>query len=141
MDTSFFSHVNWLAVLVAAVAYFMLGALWYTKIGFGTQWIKAAGIDMNRQDAKKGAGGIMILTLVLEFVICSAIAVLDYRLALIGGVMSGIKLGLTTGLGITLPAILIGYLYQSKVKTLGAIDAGYHLCGNIIAAIIICVWP
>ena len=141
MDTSFFSHVNWLAVLVAAVAYFMLGALWYTRIGFGTQWIKAAGIDMNREDAKKGAGGIMFLTLVLEFVICSAIAVLAYRLALIGGVMSGIKLGLTTGLGIIVPAILVGYLYQRKIKTLGAIDAGYHLCGNIIAGIIICVWP
>ena len=34
MDTSFFSDMNWLAVLVAAVANFMLGALWYSKALF-----------------------------------------------------------------------------------------------------------
>ena len=32
MDTSFISQLNWLAIAVAAVAYFMLGALWYGVI-------------------------------------------------------------------------------------------------------------
>lgn len=140
MDTSYFSHLNWAAIAVAAVAYFMLGALWYTKIGFGNKWIQAAGIDMNKPDARKGAGGIMFITLILEFVVCIAIAVLALRLGLIGGIISGVKLGLFTGLGLVVPAILIGYLYQSKIKTLGMIDGGYHLVGNIIAAVIICLW-
>lgn len=140
MDTGFFSELNWLAIAVAAIAYFALGALWYTKIGFGTQWIRASGVDMNNPDAKKGAGGIMLFTLLLEFVVCTAIAILAYRLGLVGGFMSGVKLGLTTGLGIAAPVILVGYLYQSKIKSLGAIDAGYHFMGNLIAAIIICIW-
>jgi hypothetical protein len=140
MDTSFFSELNWLAVGVASLAYFALGAVWYTKIGFGNKWIKAAGIDVSNPDAKKGAGGIMLFTVILEFVVCVAIAILAYRMSLIGGVMSGIKLGLLTGLMIAVPVIMIGYLYQSKAGSLGFIDGGYHLVGNIIAAIIICTW-
>ena len=140
MDTSFISELNWLAIGVAAVAYFMLGALWYTKIGFGKQWIKATGIDPDAPGAKDGAGGIMFITFILEFFICIGIAILAYRLVLVGGVMSGIKLGLLTGGLIAVPVTLISYLYESKVKSLGLINAGYHLMGNIIAAVIICIW-
>jgi Protein of unknown function (DUF1761) len=47
MDTAFLSQLNWLAILVAAVAYFMLGALWYSKLLFANTWIKSTGVDMN----------------------------------------------------------------------------------------------
>ena len=50
MDTSFFSDMNWLAVLVAAVAYFMLGALWYSKALFGNAWIKYSGVLCVKQN-------------------------------------------------------------------------------------------
>ncbi|MEO7923795.1 MAG: DUF1761 domain-containing protein [Chitinophagaceae bacterium] len=140
MDTSFLSHLNWLAIAVAAVAYFALGGLWYSAL-FGKIWIKATGIDMNRPDAKKGAGGIMALTLILEFVICFALAILAYRMVLQNGVMSGIKLGLLTGICFSAIVIMISYLYQGKPRVLTLIDAGYHIFGNIIAAVIICAWP
>ena len=35
--------VNWLAVIVAAVAMFGLGAVWYSPALFVNQWAKAAG--------------------------------------------------------------------------------------------------
>jgi hypothetical protein len=138
MDTSFFSHINWLAVLVAAVAYFMLGALWYSVL-FGKAWIKGTGIDMSRPDARSGAGGIMAFTFILELVTCIGLAILVHRLALTGA-MSGIKLGAFTGIFFSSISICISYLYQKKPLSLHAIDAGYHTIGSIIAAVILCVW-
>ncbi len=140
MDTSFFSHLNWLAVAVAAVAYFMLGALWYSKALFANQWIKGTGIDMNKPNAKSGVGGIMAFTLILEFIVCIGLGILVYRLNLTGKLMSGVKLGLLTGVCFSALGICISYLYQSKPTSLSLIDGGYHVVGNIIAAIILCLW-
>ncbi len=140
MNTSeFLSHANWLAIVVAAVAYFAIGGLWYSVL-FGKAWIKATGIDMNRPDAKKGVGGVMVFTFLLEFVICFGLAMLAYRMMLGGGWMSGIKLGLMTGVCFSAVVISISYLYQFKPKVLTLIDAGYHVVGNIVAAVIICIW-
>ena len=139
MDTSFFSHLNWLAVGAAAVAYFFLGALWYSML-FAKQWIRGTGIDPNAPGAKSGAGGIMFVTLILEFVICIGLAVLIDRLNLYGTWMSGLKLGLFTGICFSGMAIAISYLFQRK-NMLSVIDGGYHLVGQIFAAIILCSWP
>ena len=139
MDTSFISELNWLAVLVAALAYFMLGALWYSKALFGKTWISVSGVDMSNPDAKKGVGGVMAFTFVLELITCIGLAILVYRLAL-GGFLSGLKLGLLTGICFSSIGIIISYLYQSKSNALKFIDAGYHIAGNVIAAIILCLW-
>lgn len=139
MDTSFFSELNWLAVLVAAVVYFMLGALWYSKALFGNTWIASSGVDMNNPDARKGVGGIMAFTFVLELLTCIALGILVNRMML-EGVLSGIKLGLFTGFCFSTIGIAISYLYQSKPITLTFIDGGYHVVGNTAAAIILCLW-
>ena len=138
MDASFFTMLNWLSVVIATVAYFLLGALWYSKLLFSKPWIKAAGIDMSNPGARKGVAGIMISTFVLEFIICAGISKLAQRLMMIGGLESAIKLGLVLGLCFAAPVTLISYLYEGKVKTLGLINAGYHIVGILVATIIIC---
>src|SRR4051812_43382049 len=96
MNTSFLSDLNWLHVLVAAIAYFALGALWYSPL-FGKKWIAYHKIDINHPDAKKGVGAIMIGSFVWMFITSAALAVLIQRLGLWEAV-SGVKLGLFTGL-------------------------------------------
>ena len=39
--------VNWLAVLVGAIAAYALGALWYSPKMFGKKWMKSVGLDEN----------------------------------------------------------------------------------------------
>ena len=46
MSFDAFSDVNYLAVLVAALAYFALGAIWYIPPVMGTTWQKAGGIEV-----------------------------------------------------------------------------------------------
>ena len=36
-------HLNWLAVLVAAVSTFLIGGLWYSPAMFGRAWMSANG--------------------------------------------------------------------------------------------------
>ena len=40
-----FADLNWLAILVAALAFFALGAVWYQPKVMGGRWMKAAGVD------------------------------------------------------------------------------------------------
>jgi hypothetical protein len=138
MDTSFFSHLNWLAVVAATLGYFALGALWYSVL-FGKLWIRLTGVKMDDPNAKKGAGAIFLITLILEFVAVLGIAILVYRLGLTSA-LSGIKLGLTTGICFAGIGISVSYLYQMKPKVLSVIDSGYHIGGHIIAAVILCLW-
>ena len=81
----------------------------------------------------------MAFTFLLEAVTCIGLGILVYRLAL-DGYMSGIKLGLLTGICFSAIGIFISYLYQSRPSSLSFIDGGYHVVGNVIAAIILCVW-
>jgi hypothetical protein len=55
-------------------------------------------------------------------------------------VISGIKLGLFTGICFGSTAISITFLYIKKPLAIHFIDNLYHVVGQIIAAIILCVW-
>ena len=48
----------WLAVIVAAIALFGLGAVWYSPVLFVKQWAKAAGIT---REGSPGPGFPLIL--------------------------------------------------------------------------------
>lgn len=117
----------------------MLGALWYSKVLFGSAWINASGVNMSDPDAKKGVGGVMAFTFFLELLTCTGLAILVYRLGL-GGFLSGFKLGFLTGICFSSIGIMISYLYQDKSNALKMIDAGYHIAGNSMAAILLCLW-
>jgi hypothetical protein len=136
-----FDDINWIAVLVAALAYFALGALWYSKLLFAKRWIADLKIDVNNPDAKKGMGMMFGGSLVLMFVQCLALAILAARLELSMSEatwMSGMKLGALTGCCFCAAAVGVNYLYEKKPCSLFLINAGYAIVGNIIAGMIIC---
>ncbi len=139
MNTEIFSNINWIAVLVAAVSYFMLGALWYSKTLFGTKWAAAVGLNMSDPDKSKGMAKMMIGTFVLILVTCVGIAMLVTRLDL-SVILSAIKLGLVTGICFATTAVSISFIYESRPAALYYIDCGYHLAGHLVAAIILVLW-
>lgn len=138
-----FEDLNWIAILVAALAYFGLGALWYSKALFAKRWIADLKIDINNPDASKGMGMMFGGSFVLMFVQCLAIALIAERMDLDvsgGGWMSGVKLGALTSVCFCAATIGVNYLYEKKPLSLFLINAGYAIVGNIIAGIIICAW-
>lgn len=139
MDTKIFSEINWLAVLVAVIAYYGAGAIWYHKNVFGTKWAEGHGLKMDDPEAKKGMGKIMFMSFLSFVVIVIALALLVVKLNFTQ-FMSGVKLGLITGIGFSWMTIYISYLYTKKPVSIHVIDGLYHVIGQIIAAIILCVW-
>jgi hypothetical protein len=136
-----FDYLNWPAIAVAALAYFMLGALWYSKLLFVKPWIAALKIDVNNPDAKKGMGVMFGGSFLLLFIQSMAIAIIAERIGIRGdGWMSGLKLGALTGCCFCAATIGVNYLYEKKPISLFLINAGYAIVGNIIAGIIICCW-
>jgi len=138
MLNSVLSHINWLHVLVAALAYFALGFFWYS-IAFGKAWIKYSNINMEDPNARKGAGAIMFISFLLMAVTTVGLAILLQVLPAINAI-GGLKLGLLLGLTISSTSIGIGYLYNKKPLPLYFIDCGYHVVGLCIAGLILAGW-
>jgi hypothetical protein len=138
MDASFLSDINWLAVLVAAIAYFLLGAVWYSFL-FQKQWIKLQNINVNDPEIKKGMATTMFTSFLLMLLATIGLALLVERLDLYSAI-SGIKIGLLTGVCFSLTAISITYLYTRKPVGLHFIDGFYHVVGQVIAGVILCMW-
>src|SRR5437868_15449742 len=109
MDSGIFSNLNWLHVLVAAIAYFALGFIWYSLL-FGKKWVSYQNINMNDPNAKKGVGGIMFASFILMFIATVGVAIIVSRLHL-DQAFSGVKWGLLTGVCFSATAISISYLY------------------------------
>lgn len=140
MNTDFLSHVNWLAVLVAGAAYFILGGLWYSKALFGSKWAQLVKLDVNDPNLKKGMGGMMLSTLVLILIVCFSLEVLIIKFGFEQELIYGIKLGLLTGLGFATAAVSINYVYERRPGTLYLINNGYHVLGHVLAASILVLW-
>lgn len=64
-------HVNFLAVLVAALIPMIMGFVWYNPKVFGNAWMKAAGVD---EEKMKGANMPLVfgLTFVFSFFVAMA---------------------------------------------------------------------
>jgi len=138
MGFTIFSYINWLAVLVGAVAYFLLGAIWYSFL-FRDAWIKASGVKMDDPNAKKGVGAIMVFSFILIFLTTLGLAIF---ITLMGatGWMAGAKVGLVAGVCFCATAICNSYLYEKRPFALHSINSGYNVVGCVIAGIILAVW-
>lgn len=137
MNSETLHNIHWLGALLGGLAYFALGALWYSKILFAPKWIRYCKIDVNDPNMKKGVAGIFLGSLVLMIVTSICIAILAHKLQT-NGAINGAKLGLLTGLGFGSTSIGISYLYEKRPFGLYLINGGYTVLGSMIAGMIIC---
>ena len=140
MNTEIFSHLNWLAILVSTLAYFVLGALWYSKALFGAKWAAMIKLDLNDPSHKKGMGKMMMSSFVMMLITCIGLSLLIVKVNFDSNYVYGIKIGLLTGLCYASTAVSINYIYQNKPTGLYFINNGYHVIGHIIAATILVMW-
>jgi hypothetical protein len=139
MGTEIFSNLNWLAIIVAGLAYFALGAIWYSFL-FKNAWIKSSGVNVNDPNMKKGIAQTMLASLVLMIIASIGIAVLLSKIVSTSW-MSGAKAGLLVGVCFSATGICISYLYEKRPWMLHFINAGYNVAGCVIAGVILSVWP
>ncbi len=118
------ANMNWIAVLVAALAGFVVGGLWYGPL-FGKAWMKARGLS---EDELKQGNMALIFGTTLLLSIVSALF-LGHLLAHFGAMSARSTMMISVGiaLGFVVPAIGINYLFSRATPKLFLIDAGYWL--------------
>ena len=118
-------NIGILTVLLGAVAFFVVGAIWYSVL-FGKAWQKAAGIT---EEDIQGSNMPLIFGLSFLFELLISL-VLGHQIAMTqpsDGVIMMMAVGFA--LGIMIPAIGINYLYLRKTAAHFLIDAGHFLVG------------
>lgn len=138
MHPHILSDVNWLAILVASLAYFFLGAIWYSFL-FQKPWIRLLKIDVNDAKMKSGVAAIMVGSFIMMFVTSIVLAMFTVAMDFHHW-QDGFHLGFMTGLGIAFTSMAINMLYEKKPVGLYFINGGYQLLGNIIVGVILAVW-
>lgn len=130
------SSISYIAVLVATVLAFGLGALWYGPPLFGKAWQREMGLS--DEDLQSGNMGLTYgLTFVAAFIAMFCLA------ALMGpdaGVNSGALSGAFVAVAFIATSIATHYLFSRKSLKIFLIDAGYDVVRYSLAGAVLGAW-
>lgn len=123
--------VNYLAVVVAAIANMALGFLWYGPL-FGKKWIALMQFTPEHMAAAKAKGmtkqySFLALTSLLTSYVLSAEIVFANAYFTTTGISGGLMAGFWSWLGFIVPITLGTVLWEGKSWTLWVLNAGYYL--------------
>jgi len=140
MEIDVMSELNWLAVIVAGLAYFAFGAVWFSTATFGRAWQRSMGWEMSREQSPGAA--LYVGPLITCLVSALAVAMVAHATGS-DSFGEGIVLGLVTGVGIAGAVLFVTGVFDPKKPepmTWFGITAGYHLVGLLIASVIVSLW-
>lgn len=132
--------INYLAVLVAAVASMVVGFLWYGPL-FGKQWMALMKFDDRKlkQAKQKGMGKTYFLafltTLVMSYVLAHFVDYVEAKT-----MMDGIVLAFWLWLGFFATMQFSSVLWEGKPVRLYLINTLHYLVSLIVMASILAVW-
>ena len=129
-----FAGINYLAVVVAAVASFFVGWPWYMT--FGKPWARAVGLDPDNPPGPKPTPFIVlgIALLVMAWVLAGVIGHLGSgQVTIRNGVISGVFVWI----GFVVAPMAVNYTFQGRKPVLTLIDGGHFLLVLIVMGAII----
>jgi hypothetical protein len=133
-----FSELNWLAVLVATLAWFAWSAIWYSVPPISKPWQKAVGIS-DEQAQGAPLAPILAGTVVLYFVTAVVIALLVQTTGA-STVGDGIQLGVALGVGFGLATALVAQMYERKGSVYWIINGVNAIVAWSIVSVILALW-
>ncbi|MBV8154287.1 MAG: DUF1761 domain-containing protein [Candidatus Eremiobacteraeota bacterium] len=131
-------RVNWWAILVSAIVFFALGALWYGVL-FGAAWKTA----MGSAGAYAQTGGVTPYPFVVSFVMAFFLAYGVARVLSWRGDRNptrGLIIGASLGLLIFGTMTWMDYAFEMRGPMLGFINVGYVVIGMAIQGFILGAW-
>ena len=135
--------LNWLAILVAAIASMILGFVWYSPLLFAKPWTREMGYDLNdkakmdemRKHAGPAYGGSFVAALIAAFTLA---------LILHGMRAESLHFGLMASfhiwLGFVATVQFTGALFARQSMKLFAINTGYQLVCYLVMGAILVLW-
>ena len=127
---------NYVAVVVSGIAYWLLGALWYTVL-FGKQWMAFENISGPK------AGSSMVFPFVVTFLLDVLIAFVLAQLCTwrsVNTAARGASLGVLMWIGFVATTMYTNHIYEMRPSGLFLINGGYVLAGLILIGAILGAW-
>ena len=138
-------EINYLAIVIAVVANFLLGFVWYTPL-FGKAWAKEMGMDPTKKaPAGALAKGMIIMVIgnfLMAYVFAHNIAVWNpltwgQPASEMSPMATVFSAAIFTWLGFYVPQDLSSIAWENKSWKLFFINTGYHLLSLIVVAAIL----
>ena len=140
-----FASLNYWPILIAAIASFAFGALWYGLLG--RQWMTARGLSEADMAAAKAQMGRLPVPYIVAFV---ALLIMAWMLAGVlfhlgqAGLAPSIRTGLISGfflwLGFVITTMAVNHAFQGARGALTLIDGGHWLGVLLIQGAILGWW-
>ncbi len=135
--------LNWLAILVAAIATMILGFLWYSPLLFAKAWTREMGYDLNDKakmdEMRKSAGPAYAGSLAASLLSAFTLALILHGIradSLHFGVMASFHIWL----GFVATVQFTGALFAKQSMKLFAINTGYQLVCFLVMGAILVLW-
>jgi hypothetical protein len=129
--------INWLALIVAAIVKFAIGAAWYAPQVFGKQWQTEIGLTQEqvRANLPRSLVAEAVTDLVLAFFLIYAV-----RYAGADTLLQGAFLGFLVWLGFVATLTIPQVYYEKRSWRLWSINNGYWVVSLVVMGAIIGVW-
>ena len=129
------NHVNWISVLVAALATFVIGGPWYSPALFLKPWLEAMNVTMTKRGHPLRVFGVAYIFSVLSCALLASMLDPD------AGVLGGLRLGLLVGAGFVAASFGINYQFANRSLIALCIDGGFHILQFAAFGIVLGAWP
>ena len=139
MSFDVLGDLNWWAVIVATVAYWILGAIWYAQAVFGRAWLRAGGIEI--QEGQRPGASVIIVPLIANFLAVVATGMLAVATSSTDAA-DALVLGAVVWAGYVIGLTLLGATFDNRPNAplWFTINVAYHLIGLLGAALIVTLW-
>jgi hypothetical protein len=130
-------HVNVLAVVAAAAASWVLGAIWYSPVLFVKPWRAELGVP---PDAKADLGKMapqLVASFVIALIQAGAFAFFLGKQT----IALGAAYGLVAGLCWVASAIALIYMFEGRSLRLLLINGGFSAASFVLYGVILAAWP
>jgi len=132
-----YPYINIWAVLLSTLAFWILGALWYSPLLFSKRWQKEVGFkeeEISKSNMAKVFGLSFLLMLLMVWALNF---VINSHKAEEVSLFQGLHYGAFTGFFFSMLTMGINYLYQRRSLALWLIDGFYVILGLSIAGMIL----
>ncbi|MAF34726.1 hypothetical protein CMO91_02680 [Candidatus Woesearchaeota archaeon] len=132
--------VNYVAVLVSAIASMAVGFVWYSPGVFGRQWMHLTGIT--KKDVEKGKANMpqkMVVALIAQLVMAYALSLLLTATSTVGA-KAGAKLAALVWLGFVATILLGSVLWEGKPSKLWILNSAQWLVAMAVMGAILAAW-
>ena len=136
MIFDYFGELNWLAVLVATLAWFVFSAIWYSIPPLSNAWQRAAKVTA-------GEGPPLAMILIPTFIgyfVTTVVIALIARAISGDDLVNGLALGVALGVGFGVVGAVISQMYEQKGSSYWLINGVNAVIAYSIVSVIVTVW-